>query len=165
MKIGPAWSAPPDVVAAKFGVGRDWLIGVDIETHDWEDDSRGNKGTYGQFGHYNLCKAKDLESRIVQLGWAFGPAGCAAVVKERLVRPDGFQISEKATDLHKITHEEAEAKGLELADVLKEFAADLFHLAREKGGRLVCHHMDGRCIDIIACACACVNLTGTNDGT
>ena len=112
VKIGPAWSAPPDVVAAKFGVGSDWLIGVDIETHDWEDDSRGNKGTYGQFGHYNLCKAKDLESRIVQLGWAFGPAGCAAVVKERLVRPDGFQISEKATDLYKITHEEAEAKGL-----------------------------------------------------
>ena len=68
--IGPSWSAPPSAVASKLGPGSDWLMGVDIETNDWEKVS-GIKGTFGQFGHYSLCTPVDLQARIVQLGARF----------------------------------------------------------------------------------------------
>ena len=48
--IGPSWSLPPSAVASKLGRGGDWLIGVDLETNDWEKIF-GIKGTFGQFGH------------------------------------------------------------------------------------------------------------------
>ncbi len=76
------------------------------------------------------------------LGWAFGPAGSAAIVKERLVRPDGFRISTKAEDYHKISHARAEKEGLALVDVLNEFMKDLLYVVNEKHGRFVCHHVE-----------------------
>ena len=139
--IGPAWCAPPPALAASFGRGDAWLVGLDLETNDWED-SRGNKGTFGQFEHYNLCKPQDLEARIVQLGYAFGPAGSKATVKEYLVRPRDFRISEKAERYHGISNAQAEANGRELAEVLEEFLRDLKHLVKEESARVVCHHLE-----------------------
>ena len=138
---GPSWVPPPAILAEKLGWGGDWLIAVDIETNDW-DKVRGVKGTFGQFGHYNLCTKKDLEAHVVQIGWVFGPGGPQCTVKERLVRPDGFQISQKATDFHKIAHRTAETEGAALDAVLAEFLADLFYVVDEKQGRLVCHHLE-----------------------
>ena len=141
VKIGPAWCRPSDSVVAKLGEGSDWLFGVDIETNDWQE-SKGIKGEFGQFRHYHLCAPIDFQARVVQLGWAFGPPGNGAtIVKERLVRPDGFTVSDKATRYHKISHEQAEREGSPLHDVLSEFAADLFKIVDEQGGRLVCHHL------------------------
>ena len=141
VRVGPSWQAPPKTVAAKFGRGRDWLIGCDIEANDWET-ARGVKGTFGRLGHYNLCALIDLQARVVQLGWAFGPAGGKETVKERLIRPVGFKVSAKAAKYHKISHAKAESEGAELADVLAEFVADLSYVVKERGGRLVCHHLD-----------------------
>ncbi len=78
----------------------------------------------------------------LQLGWAFGPAGAKATVKERLVRPEGFEVSEKAWGVHKISHERAVKDGLPLADVLAEFLTDLLYLVQNKDARLVCHHLE-----------------------
>jgi len=115
-------------------------MGVDIETHHFEP-SRGNKGSIGQFGFYNLCIPRDLEARICQLGWAYGPPGQRATVKERLVRPVGFCISERATERHGISHEQAQ-EGAPIADVLAEFLGDLRYVVEERGGRLVCHNAE-----------------------
>ena len=143
VKLGPAWRAPPKTVANQLGRGSDWLLGCDIETNDWKT-TRGVKGTFGKFGHYTLCTPTDLQARVVQLGWAFGPAGGKEIVKERLIRPVGFQVSAKATNYHKIPHEKAEREGSELAAVLEEFAADLTYVVKEQHGRLVCHHLESR---------------------
>ena len=58
------------------------------------------------------------------------------------MRPDGFQISQKATDFHKIAHRTAETEGAALDAVLAEFLADLLYVVDEKHGRLVCHHLE-----------------------
>ena len=58
------WSKPPDAVASHVGCGGQWLMGIDIETNDWET-SRGNKGSIGHFGFWNLCAPRDLDARIV----------------------------------------------------------------------------------------------------
>ena len=86
-----------------------------------------NKGSFGQFGFYNICNEDDLAVHIVQLGWSVGgPAVERPYVKERLVRPDGFTISAEAVDFHGITQEHAEENGAPSIDVLSEFVADVF---------------------------------------
>ena len=60
--VAGGWCKPQDHVIEKMADESTWLIGVDIETHDWEV-SRGNKGSIGKFGFYNLCKPSDLEAR------------------------------------------------------------------------------------------------------
>ena len=62
-------------------------------------------------------------------------------VKERLVRPDGYRISDKATRFHKIAHQTAEQAGLILKDVLQEFLRDVDQVQQE-GGRICCHHLE-----------------------
>ena len=139
IQIGPAWHAPPADVVRKMGTGDQWLIGIDIETAGWKV-SVGKKGSIGQFGFYNLCAESDFESRVCQLGWAFGAPGQPEVEKEYLVKPDGWVISKDAFDFHKITQAQAEARGRPLADILAEFCTHAKAVA-DRGGRLVCHHM------------------------
>ena len=83
-----------------------------------------------------------MEARVVQLGWCFGPPGFKCTMKERFVRPIGFEISEKAVRDHGITQDTAARDGVQLTDVLSEFCADLFQAAREHDARLVCHHLE-----------------------
>ncbi len=144
IREGPAWSKPPHDVASHVDCGGQWLIGIDIETHHWET-SCGNKLSIGQFGFYNLCTPRDLEARICQLGWTYGPPGQHVTVKERLVHPVGFCISEKATEKHNISHERAVHDGELIANVLAEFLGDLRYVVQEQGGRMVCHNMEFDC--------------------
>ena len=133
---------PSPTVAEKLG-GKVPLIGVDIETHDWTDGDVKKKGSIGQFGCYNICKPCDIdEPRIVQIGWAMRGAGDREpAVTERLVRPDGFCVSEKATAFHRITHARAADEGVPLADALAELMRDALDVSN-RGGRLVCHHLE-----------------------
>ena len=144
IQIGPAWHAPPAEVVRKMGHGDQWLMGIDIETAGWKESVR-NKGSFGQFGFYNLCAESDFESRVCQVGWAFGAPSQPEVEKEYLVKPDGWVISEEAFKCHKIALTQAEAEGRPMADILEEFCTDAKAVA-DRGGRLVCHHMarDGR---------------------
>ena len=134
---------PPPVVAAKLG-GKVPLIGVDIETHDWTPRRTiDKKGSIGQFGFYNTCLPCNIdECRIVQIGWAIrDPGDRELVVTERIVRPDGFRVSDKATAFHGITHALAAEEGVPLADALAELMRLLLELS-SRGGRLVCHHLE-----------------------
>ena len=134
---------PPPAAAAKLG-GKVPLIGVDIETHDWTGGRSMNKrGSIGQFGCYNICLPCDIEEpRIVQIGWAVrGSGDREPVVTERLVRPDGFRVSDKATAFHRITHARAAEEGVSLADALAELMRDALEVSG-RSGRLVCHHLE-----------------------
>ena len=135
-------TAPP-VVAAKLS-GEVLFIGVEIETHDWSARHLTDvRGSIGQLGHYNLCTPRDIEDpRIVQIGWAIrGSRDRETVVTERLVRPDGFRVSEKATAFHRITHACAADEGVPLPHALAELMRDDLEVSG-RGGRLVCHHLE-----------------------
>ena len=138
--IDKGWCKPPDYVVEKMIDESTWVIAVDIETNDWED-SRGNKGNIGKFGFYNLCKPSDLEVRIVQLGWSFGPPSEDATIKEVLICPEGFEISEKATKYHGISNELVKTHGISLKDALNDFMNDAASVI-DKNGRMVCHHLE-----------------------
>ena len=142
IRSGGAWISPPRHVADNINRGH-WLIGVDIETHDW-DDARGRQGSIGRFGHYSLCSEQDLQARVVQLGWAIGPIAdwSSAVMKERIITPMNFVISDKASRFHGITHDHAIECGSCLGKVLEEFMSDALQAVQEHDARLVCHHLE-----------------------
>ena len=136
--IEGGWVHQPEKVLEK--IRGDWFIGVDIETNDWEE-SRGNKGNIGQFGNYNLCVPRDLDARVVQLGWSFGSAE-AITTKEFLIFPDGFIISDKATTYHGISNELAIQKGRSLKEVLTDFMNDVQYVVGTQNGKVVAHHLE-----------------------
>ena len=107
---------PPPDVRKKLGASS-LIMGIDIETHDWEERSRGNQRSLGQFGFYSLCHPDDFNARVVQLGWAIGGYGGTPSVKEKIVRPEGFVISVKAAKYHGITQENATTQGCDLKGV------------------------------------------------
>jgi DNA polymerase III epsilon subunit-like protein len=86
----------------------------------------------------SLCFA-----RIVQLGWSISKAHVAAAAETKvyLVKPDGFDVTPRATQFHKITHERAQAEGRPLTEVLQEFMCDVKG-AYASGGRLVAHQIE-----------------------
>jgi hypothetical protein len=127
--------------ATRANIG-EWrlLAGIDVETHGWEGVE--SVGGVGQYGFYCICPPAKLRARIVSLGWVVGDIGVASPVrKERLVRPDGFRVEEKATRFHGISHERATSEGLPLRQVLSEFLDDLFTV-QLAGGRVVAHHLE-----------------------
>lgn len=137
---GTTLVSPSKEVLRKLGANS-IVVGVDIETADWLDQK--NKPSRGQFGFYNLCHPLDLQQRIVQIGWVVGDLDTSAPPQpeQYIVRPDGFEISEKAAAKHGINHEKALAEGLPLSDVLGEFMRAMAHMS-EKGGRVVIHHLE-----------------------
>ena len=137
-----AFVCPSEEVRKRIGPGT-FVVGVDIETHDWETNG-GSKGGFGQFGHYARCNSNDHAARIVQLGWAARRADGPPETKERLVKPHGYWISEKAAKFHGVTHDRACAHGMPLRDVLLEFMEDM-HVLTEEGARMVVHHLEFDC--------------------
>lgn len=133
---------PPTEVREKLGSSQ-LMIGVDIETHDWEE-RRGNQGSLGQFGFYSLCHPDDFNARIVQIGWTIGSHDHVLATKEHLVRPESFNISMKAAKYHGITHEKACAEGNPIDVVLQEFMQDILDVD-QRGGRMVVHHLEFDC--------------------
>ena len=117
------------------------VIGVDIETADWVKIK--SKLHTGAFGHDCLCSPSNAFDRIVQIAWAIGDAreNDKLTVKEYIVRPDGFKIATKATQVHKITNEKACVEGAPLRDVLDEFMRDVKHV-HDRGGRMAIHHLE-----------------------
>lgn len=61
--------------------------------------------------------------RLVQIAWLmYDESGSLLSSGNRIIKPNGFVIPEEASAIHRITHEEANLSGEELADVLAEFA-------------------------------------------
>ena len=140
IKLGaPVATPPPEEVRDLIG-DNDLVVGVDIETHDWETNA-GSKGCVGQYGFYTRCDSNDHAARIVQLGWAISATGAETRVKELLVKPDGFRISDKAARFHGITHDVAASQGQPLRGALCEFMAELM-AAHVSGGRVIIHHLE-----------------------
>jgi hypothetical protein len=138
----PAFSAvpPPPHVLAKLARPA-VVIGFDVETHDWAERTP-TKASVGAHGFYNICRSCDLESRVVQLGWAIIDATTGAgAITEQIIRPCGFTVSEKAARYHGISHDEAEESGSTAATVLTHFMDDV-RAAVGRGGRLVAHHIE-----------------------
>ena len=77
------------------------IIGVDIETHDWSTNG-GCPGTRGQFGSNTRCDSDTHNARIVQIAWTLMRENSEPIVKVRLVRPEAFVVSAKATTYHGI---------------------------------------------------------------
>ena len=118
------------------------VVGVDIETADWTH--RKNSLRKGQFGFHTMCDADVFDQRIVQLGWFIKDLTNNASAEERgemIVQPDGFEISAKATKLHGVSTQRAQAEGLPLKSVLDSFMRVLEH-AYQRGGRVVIHHLE-----------------------
>ena len=80
------------------------------------------------------------EARIVQIGWSVHAAGGEPTVKEFIVCPTGFRISNEANVTHGVTVKEATTSGASLQEVLIEFMRDVSE-TRALGGRLVAHHL------------------------
>ncbi len=133
---------PPPEVKQKLGHSK-LIVGVDIETHDWEQRT-GNKASTGTFGFYSLCHPDDFQARVVQIGWAVGMYGQKPQVKERILKPEGFSIAAKAAKYHGICQERAMAEGRSLQEVLDEFMRDVVDV-QQRGGRLVVHHLEFDC--------------------
>ena len=131
---------PPSTIMALIGC-TDIVLGVDIETHDWES-ARGSKGTVGHFGFYTRHGSNDEDARIVQIGWATQLTSTGTIhVTERTVRPNGYAIAEKAAKYHGITQESAEQCGQPLHTVLTEFMDHAMRIDA-MGVRIVIHHLE-----------------------
>ena len=97
---------------------------------------------------FRAAHDKNLKSRIVSLAWVvadFDPESAPRCAKTTLVKPGSvkpdYDITEKATRVHKITNARAMAEGQSLPDILQEFMQDV-RTAYESGGRIAAHHLD-----------------------
>ena len=114
--MGPRLVEPPAEVAAKLRASH-LVIGLDIETHDLL--GRHMKWWVGPLGFATLADPITLqEARIVQIGWSVHGAGGESDVKEFIVHPDGFSISDAASAIHGITEEKATKSGVPLQAAL-----------------------------------------------
>ena len=132
---------PSDTVVAKIGSAT-LVVGVDIETHDWEGKAR--EMCNGRFGFFHIFHPDNLKQRIVQIGWAIGEAAKGAPLSDQaelLIQPAGFNISPKATHKHGISNDRANSEGLPLRVALGRFM-DALCLVDSLGGRLVVHHLE-----------------------
>ena len=141
----PVLKTPRKTVADRLlAQSSEMVVAIDVETHDWLPEK--HFGDYvGEFGFFTTRTDKQLDyARMVALGWgvgSFDSDGELEVSKERLVKPEGFQISAKAEGAHKIPQSKAVSAGLPLAEVLAELARDLFE-AYDRGARLVAHQLE-----------------------
>ena len=118
------------------------IIAIDIETHDWEDNEV-KAPRRGQFAWTLQPESTMAYQRAIEIAWLVAPPDQPSLPepKSRLVKPDGFEISLKATTrCHQITNAEAAAEGVPLASALKEFMKDVVD-AFSRGGRIVSHHL------------------------
>ena len=154
--------APPEAVRARFRTGDSLWMGIDIETHCLVPRTADSWWRPGQFGLMTRL-AKDVleELRVVQIGWTVGSFDSVHTTKERLVRPEGFEISDAATDKHGISHGFAATHGKPLAECLRELLHDVSSL-KCQGGRVCSHNLEfdaGILLDEMS-RCGLADLTG-----
>lgn len=98
----------------------------------------------------------DLENwpRLVQIGWVVYRDGEFAYDIERIVRPDGFIISEQVSKIHGVTQEKALRDGGMLYDVLQHFESNI----------QVCDLIVGHNVsyDLNVCGAEFLRITGRN---
>lgn len=71
---------------------------------------------------------RDLDNwpRMVQLAWLlYDEKGKLVSSRDRIIRPEGYEIPENVSRIHGITTERARGEGLDLALVLEEFANEM----------------------------------------
>ena len=132
----------PETIVSQIGNPK-LAIGVDLETHGWPDCSS-SKGHVGQYGFYTMKDDASLKfARIVQIGWVVGECRMDAETsaKSYLVRPDGFEIQQRAVDFHKISNERAGTEGVSLKEALSAFMEDAV-AAYDGGGKIVAHQIE-----------------------
>lgn len=81
----------------------------------------------------------DLENwpRLVQLAWLiYDEQGKELSQGNRIIKPEGFTIPTQASNVHGITTEKALAEGLDLSEVMQEFAEEV-----KNSKLLVAHNM------------------------
>lgn len=101
-------------------------VTVDVETHDWKDCSRRTQENY--------------IGRIVEIAWVlYDVRGNVVEEKCHLVRPEGYVIAEKATQIHGITTEVALKQGCPANAVFANFIAVLKKVPKE--GFAIAHNM------------------------
>lgn len=92
-------------------------------------------------GKYNYRHPEDFVSaRIVSIAWKLahpGQVDDSILPKVHLIRPNGYSISPEVAKIHGITQEKALADGVELAEALQEFFADV-----GQAQRLISHNVD-----------------------
>ena len=133
---------PPAIVSGLLLPEPVRLFAVDVETHALIPEQP--KGSWWQEGRFDIdttVSDADIASlRVVQVGWTYGDLSTTQpVTKVRLVRPVGFSIDEAATKKHRISHEDAVAKGVALESVLRDLLEDAEAVCAN-GGRMVGHH-------------------------
>ena len=133
---------PPDEIRTFFDTAGILWMGIDIETHSLVPRTAKSWWRPGQFGFMTrLAKEVLTELRVVQIGWTVGTFGSAPTTKERLVQPDGFEITEAATEKHRISHSIAASQGEPLAKCLGELLDDISSL-KLQGGRVCSHNLE-----------------------
>ena len=96
----------------------------------------------GQFGFKTKVDELDLTTlRIIQLGWAIGSTASTPTVYGELIMPEGFTISQAATEKHNISQERAGNCGKSIREVLP-IMMDTILKNCKKGGRIVAHHIE-----------------------
>jgi hypothetical protein len=133
---------PPQVLLERLCDPR-VVVGFDIETHDWLDNSDG-RVHIGELGWYTMKEESSLcFDRIIQIGRAISEADiqAPATKKALLIRPDGFVVAGHTTNFHGITHEWAAREGVALVDALQEIMTEVQN-ACAKGGRVVAHQIE-----------------------
>ena len=133
---------PPEAIRAHFETARLLWMGIDIETHRLVPSTADTWWRPGQFGFMTRLTNEVLtELRVVQIGWTIGTFGSAPTTKERLVQPDGFEISDDATEKHGVSHSVAATQGEPLVRCLRELLDDIA-LLKLQGGRLCSHNLE-----------------------
>ena len=140
LRVGPlSQLAVPELIRDKFKLPCHVIVGIEIKTHDFL--GRRTKWWKGPHGFHNLTDPETFkEARIVQLGWSVIEEHGCVKTQQRIIRPDGFAIEERAYARHGITNQKAETQGVSFTEAFADFVATLDRIAC--GYRLVAHHLE-----------------------
>ena len=145
----------PHAVRSKFW-GMPKFVDLHIETHALAPTSASPVWRADEFGILTKDTVEAVSNlRIVQLGWVRSGDG-PPVIKTKLVKPDGFEIEQGATDKHHITHQAASENGLSMQVVLRAFLDDVTAAVGE--GHRLCAHLLGFDAGIFLKEMGCVGL-------
>lgn len=88
--------------------------------------------SYREYKQYNLC-------RVVSMAWIVWDEDRDQILSQHhyLVKPEGFEVPASSTQIHGITHANAQEHGIPFETVIAKFEEDLVHAKR-----IVSHNID-----------------------